>query len=149
MNEIIVAIPVSLAVVFSIYVYLALRKMVKNTALPAPASTVALIFEKFKKLATLTHAEWIKEASETIQLIESHKDELAATKPEIVTFSSAVRQHANALGISPAPINPARTKEYYRTIGRYLEAYVDAESTGNKAKAIDEMLRLQAFMATH
>lgn len=145
MNEIVVAIPLAIAAVFSIYVYFSLRKMIKETA----QNIEDPLFEKLGELVTLTHADWIKKALEIVSLVESRENELVITRPEIVTFSFATRQHIASLGISPAPINPAWTEDFYKTVGTHLEAYVNAQTSGKKAKAKDEMLRLQAFMVTH
>lgn len=144
MEEMFVAIPLAIAIGSSAYVYLSFRKLIKE--LP---STKDPLFGKFRELATLTHENWIKSAKEITELVEGRKSELVDSRPEIVTLSFIIRQQIGSLGISPAPINPAKTAKFYETVGRRLEAYVNAQTSGKTSKATDEMLRLQAFMATH
>jgi hypothetical protein len=144
MNELLIGIPIAFAIAFSIYVYLALRRLVKQTT--TLAMTRIPIFEGLRKLARLADEEWTKEAIGIIRLVENNKKQIAKTNPEIITLASMLRSHADSLGTSPEPINPATPKEFYRIVGYHLEAYLDAQSKGNKTKAMKEMLDAQVFM---
>ena len=147
MNELLVGIPITFAVVFSVYVYLSLRRIVKETTTLAAIRNP--IYEKFRKLVGLVNEDWTAEAMGIIRLVESSKKTLAKTNPEIITFSSMLRQHTGSLGISAEPINPPKPEDFYRTAGRHLEAYLDAQYKGDKAEALKQMFGLQAFMATY
>jgi len=145
MNELIIAVPLSVAIAFSIYVYFSLKRIVKQTT--ALSTTVALLLEKLQRLATLTYYDWSRESQEISKTIESHKEELLNRNPEIVSFSSILRYYNDSLGWAPEPVNEPETNIFYKTVGQHLEEYVSAMRRADRTRATDEMTKLQAFIS--